>query len=160
MKGVRGYISSNVRDLGGAQVQKDDILVMLEKIYNAGGQADMLVCGSFNARVMDAWKESNIRYVSGEALGGTYGTTVGMLQTRFGEPKIVLKRGIPQSVMLLITSGNIGVGPLSGNGLTGAFTHTVAGYEGDRTKGQIVGEYTCEVRLEKTHALIKSTSVS
>ena len=83
-----------------------------------------------------------------------------MATRSLSKPKIVVKRSMPQTLVMVVSTGNVGVGPMAGNGMNRQFTHTELGATGDGKLGQIIGEYTCEVRLQKTHAMITNTAVS
>jgi hypothetical protein len=158
MKGGLGFITTNAVALGGAQLDFADIQSVMEKCYNAGGVPDVLLCGSFNKRVIANWKLPQVRY---EPNGdGSFGTSVGMLDTGAGVLKVVAKRSFPQSLVMIVSSQNVGIGPLTGSGASREFSHTPLAKDGDSESGLVVGEYTCEWRLEKAHAKITGTAVS
>lgn len=156
MGGVMEYVTTNVSAKGGAKLDPADVYSSLESVYNAGGSPDLLICGSFNKRVISDWKLPHIQYQTGGA--GEFGVSVNSLATDFGGPplKVISKRSWPQTLVMILSSQNIGVGPLTAS----EFTHEFLGKDGDSVRGLIVGEYTCEVRLQKSHALITGTATS
>jgi len=160
MGGALNYVTTNVRALSGAQLNISDIHAVMELCYNAGGAPDCLIVGSFNKRVISDWKMPHVQYQGVAESSSGFGATVGSLETDFGKIMVISKRSIPQSLCMLITSQNVGVGPLQGNNENREFTHKFLGETGDHVRGLISGEYTCEWRMEKSHGLITGTAVS
>jgi hypothetical protein len=164
MKGGLGFITTNVTDVLAARLDYEDITKAMESCYNAGGMPDTIICGSFNKRTISGWKMGSVRYNEpGAAVAqpsSAFGAVVGFLDTDFGTVKVMSKHSFPQSLVMIVTKPNVGVGPLVGNGEDRSFAHFEVAKEGDRKKGLIIGEYTCEWRLEKSHALIVNTATS
>jgi hypothetical protein len=61
---------------------------------------------------------------------------------------------VPSDTLLLLDSSRIAVMPLTGR----SFQYRPLASTGDAVSGQIVGEYTMEMRNENAHALIRGLS--
>ena len=71
-----------------------------------------------------------------------------------GVCRVVLSRWVPTGSVLLLDSGRIDVMPLSGR----SFQYKPLGATGDRASGQVIGEYTLEMRNENAHGVITGLS--
>ena len=76
-------------------------------------------------------------------------------ESDFGVCRVVLSRYVPTGTVLLLDSSRIGVLPLSGR----SFQYTPLARTGDAESGQIVGEYTLEVRNESAHGVLRGFTV-
>ena len=85
------------------------------------------------------------------------GNMIDTFMTDFGAVSFVLDRHMPVDEVLLIDASKIGFGPLSGRSLSMS-KRPVESSEADLW--QVVGEYTCEIRLEKAHAIIKDLALT
>jgi hypothetical protein len=79
---------------------------------------------------------------------------VSVYESDFGVCNIVLSRWVPSDTLLLLDSSRIAVMPLTGR----SFQYRPLASTGDAVSGQIVGEYTMEMRNENAHALIRGLS--
>jgi hypothetical protein len=61
-----------------------------------------------------------------------------------------MSRWVPTGSVLLLDSSRIDVMPLSGR----SFQYKPLGITGDRQSGQVIGEYTLELRNENAHGVI------
>ena len=73
-----------------------------------------------------------------------------MYESDFGVCKVVLSRWVPTGSVLLLDSSRLEVMPLAGR----SFHFKPLAAAGDRETGQIIGEYTLELRNENAHAVI------
>jgi hypothetical protein len=64
---------------------------------------------------------------------------------------VVLARAVPKGTVLLLDSSRIEVLPLSGR----SFHYKPLARTGDRESGQLIGEYTLELRNENAHGVIE-----
>jgi Family of unknown function (DUF5309) len=76
---------------------------------------------------------------------------VSSYESDFGLCKIVLSRHVPEGTVLLLDSSRIEVLPLAGR----SFHFKPLASTGDREAGQIIGEYTLEVRNDAAHGIIR-----
>jgi hypothetical protein len=80
---------------------------------------------------------------------------VSAYESDFGVAKVILTRWMPQDSVLLLDSSRLSVLPLTGR----SFGYRDLGATGDAAAGQIVGEYTLEMRNENAHAVLRGLSV-
>jgi Family of unknown function (DUF5309) len=73
-------------------------------------------------------------------------------ESDFGVARVVLSRWVPRDTVLLLDSSRIEVLPLAGR----SFQFKRLAAQGDREMGQLVGEYTLEIRNENAHGVITS----
>ena len=74
-----------------------------------------------------------------------------MYESDFGVCRVVLSRWVPAGTVLLLDSSRIDVMPLAGR----SFHYKPLATTGDRDSGQVVGEYTLELRNENAHGVIQ-----
>ena len=79
-----------------------------------------------------------------------------MYESDFGVCRVVLSRWVPADTVLLLDSARIDVLPLSGR----SFQFKKLASTGDSDKGQIIDEYTLEMRNENAHGLIRGLATS
>jgi hypothetical protein len=75
---------------------------------------------------------------------------VNVYESDFGVCRVVMSRNVPAGTVLLLDSSRIDVLPLSGR----SFHYKPLAITGDRDSGQVIGEYTVELRNENTHGFI------
>jgi hypothetical protein len=76
---------------------------------------------------------------------------VAVYESDFGVCRVVLSRWVRPGHVLLLDSSRIDVMPLTGR----SFHYKPLATTGDRESGQVVGEYTLELRNENAHGVIK-----
>lgn len=81
---------------------------------------------------------------------------VSVYESDFGVCRVVLSRWVPADTVLLLDSSRIDVLPLAGR----SFHYKPLAANGDRELGQVIGEYTLELRNENAHGLIRGLSTS
>jgi hypothetical protein len=157
MNGIRAYITTNSYDKAGAALTQSFLEQALVDIWNAdssgGGRKIALVNATQQRQINTFFDSFKLANYTDEVLG----QYVTRYRTRFGEMDLMLNRNLLDTEVLIITPANIKVGPLTG----GSFgTTPIAPTSREAFTTEITGEYTCEVRLEKTHALIKNLATT
>jgi hypothetical protein len=76
---------------------------------------------------------------------------VSVYQSDFGVCRIVTTRWMPQEAVLLLDSSRLAVMPLAGR----SFHFKPLASSGDYECGELIGEYTLELKNEAAHGLIK-----
>ncbi len=79
---------------------------------------------------------------------------VSVYETDFGVCRVVLSRWVPSDTVLLLDSSRVEVLPLAGR----SFHYKSLAAAGDSEVGQVIGEYTLEMRNESAHGLIRGLS--
>jgi hypothetical protein len=69
---------------------------------------------------------------------------------------VILSRWVPADTVLLLDSSRVDVLPLAGR----SFHYKPLASSGDKEVGQVIGEYTLELRNENAHGLIRGLATS
>jgi hypothetical protein len=121
----------------------------LRKIWNAGsGQVDLIVTGGLQKRAINGFGQSVRKFDSNDV---AYKQLVNVYESDFGICRVVMSRWMPAGMVLLLDSSRIDVIPLAGR----SFHYKPLATTGDRDSGQVLGEYTMELRNENAHGLLK-----
>ncbi|RMH26186.1 MAG: hypothetical protein D6693_07705 [Planctomycetota bacterium] len=80
---------------------------------------------------------------------------ISVYESDFGVARVILSRAVPDNTILLLDSSRIDVLPLAGR----SFHFKPLASQGDRDAGQVIGEYTLELRNENAHAVITNLGV-
>jgi hypothetical protein len=81
---------------------------------------------------------------------------ISVYESDFGVCRIITTRWIPQDAVLLLDSSRISVLPLAGR----SFHFKPLASSGDYECGELIGEYTLELRNEAAHGLIRDLTTS
>lgn len=165
MKGVIPFIDTNafVNGTGGFpagagastnQLTEDQINFALRQIWSqSAATIDTIVVNGFQKRRINSFIGANRRF--GES-STRYRDLVGVYESDFGVCKVVLSRWVPADTVLLLDSTRIDVLPLAGR----SFHYKPMAATGDKESGQVIGEYTLELRNENAHGLIRGLATS
>ena len=72
-------------------------------------------------------------------------------ESDFGVCRVVMSRWVPTGTVFLLDSSRIEVMPLAGR----SFQYKPLAATGDRDSGQVIGEYTLELRMKTAHGMIQ-----
>jgi hypothetical protein len=151
MGGIRSFIQTNVDNVASAALDTNIIGNIAQDIYEAGGFKTggqyVFVAPAKQKRKFSALNDINVRYVQADH---SRGTDVDKFLTDFGEFPIAIDNNLKPDELLFIDLNRLVVRPLQGR----QFSHYYLGRVGDKTQGQIVGEYTLEFQQEKAHARV------
>lgn len=151
MAGIRSFIRTNVTDAAGAALDADKINDIAQEVYEAGGFQSggnyVFIASAKQKRTFSALNDQNVRYVQADS---SRGTKVDSFLTDFGEFPIAIDNNLHSDELLFVDLNRMAIKPLQGR----SFAHYYLGRVGDKTEGQIVGEYTLEFQQEKAHARI------
>ena len=75
---------------------------------------------------------------------------VSVYESDFGVCRVLLCRSVPADTVMLLDSSRIDVLPLAGR----SFHYKPLASTGDYESGELIGEYTVEVRNENAHGMI------
>ncbi len=160
MRGLLHHLQTNVFSAGeeefpeGEDLDETMINWVLRRIWeNSSGRVDLIVVGGFQKRRINGFL-SAARSVGAEET--TYRDRISMYESDFGLCRIVTTRWMPQDAVLLLDSSRISVLPLAGR----SFHFKPLASRGDSECGQIIGEYTLELKNEAAHGLIRGLSIS
>jgi len=160
MKGVIQHLSTNVFHTGdsgfptGTGLDEDKINYVLRQIWeSSNGNVDLIVVGGFQKRKINAFSADSRTYGANDT---TFTDMISIYESDFGVCRIVTTRWMPQDAALLLDSSRINVLPLAGRNFY--FKPLASG--GDYECGELIGEYTVELRNEAAHGLIRDLSTS
>ena len=160
MKGVVQHLATNVFRTGdsgfptGADLDEAKINYVLRKIWaSSSGNIDLIVVGGFQKRKINSFVSSSRSYAAGDT---KFTDLVNVYESDFGVCRIVTTRWLPQDTVLLLDSSRIAVLPLAGR----SFHFKPLASAGDYECGELIGEYTVELKNEAAHGIIRGLSVS
>ncbi len=160
MKGIIQHLSMNVFHTGdsgfptGNDLNEDKINYVLRQIWaNSNGNVDLIVVGGFQKRKINTFSADSRTYGANDT---TFTDMISIYESDFGVCRIVTSRWMPQDGVLLLDSSRIGVLPLAGR----SFHFKPLASSGDYECGELIGEYTLELKNEAAHGLIRDLTTS
>lgn len=146
MDGVLARFSTNVFNKSSAALTQAMLEDAVQEIWEAGTKGVLVLVGATQARRIDTFLEP---YRQADYRDETFGTFLNRFRTRFGTMDVLMSRWMEDDEVWILDPSKIGFGPLVSRAL-GISKLPITSREYD--KWQISGEYTSEVRLEKSHA--------
>ena len=160
VKGILRHLSTNVFHTGdsgfptGTSLDEDKINYVLRKIWESNsGNVDLIVVGGFQKRKINAFCADSRTFAAGDT---KFTDMISIYESDFGVCRVVMTRWMPQDTALFLDSSRIGVLPLAGR----SFHFKPLASGGDYESGQLIGEYTVELKNQAAHGAIKNLSTS
>ena len=160
MKGIVQHLSANVFHTGdggfpaGNDLDEAKVNYVLRKIWeNSSGNVDLIVVGGFQKRKINAFCSESRSYGATDTV---FTDMVSVYESDFGVCRIVTTRWLPQDAALFLDSSRVSVLPLAGR----SFHFKPLASTGDYECGELIGEYTLELRNEAAHGLIRNLTTS
>jgi len=160
MKGIIQCLSTNVFHTGdsgfptGTDLDEAKVNYLLRKIWeNSNGAVDLIVVGGFQKRKINSFTDGSRNFAADET---TFRNLISVYESDFGVCRIVTSRWIPQDAALFLDSSRVNVLPLAGR----SFHFKPLASSGDYECGELIAEYTLELRNEAAHGLIRDLSAS
>jgi hypothetical protein len=160
MKGIVQSLSTNVVHDGdsgfpsGGELDEETINLMLRRIWeNSNGNVDLIVVNGFQKRKINAFAADSRSYAAGDT---KFTNLISIYESDFGVCRIVTSRWMPQDAVLFLDSSRVNVLPLSGR----SFHFKPLASGGDYECGELIGEYTLELKNETAHGLIRDLATS
>jgi len=158
MRGIIPSLTSNIFTPGdngfpdGSTLSEEQLNAALRSIWeSSSGSVDLLVMGGGNKRALNSFIGSNRRF---SAADETFKNLVNVYESDYGVCRVVVSRYVPSDLVLLLDSSRIHVMPLAGR----SFQYKPLAAAGDRESGQLIGEYTLELRNQNAHGIITGLS--
>jgi len=145
---------SNVTSKSTEAFTETFLMDLTQDCWNDGGNPDTIMLNYFQARKMAAWNSSKVRIERSETTAGNVVTAYQALDDVF--MNVVLNRFMPTDSVYILEKQYLGIGSLTGRGF---FTELLA-KTGDSRKGQLLGEYTMEVRAAAAHGRLTGLTTS
>ena len=160
MKGIIQHLSTNVIHDEDSGHPSDDVLdeaainYMLRKIWeSSSGNVDLIVVNGFQKRKINSFISSGRSYGASDT---TFTDMISVYESDFGICRIATSRWMPQDAVLFLDSSRISVLPLSGR----SFHFKPLASSGDYECGELIGEYTVQLKNEAAHGLIRDLTTS
>ena len=160
MNGIVQHFSTNVFHTGdsgfpsGTGLDEDKINYVLRQIWNnSSGNVDLIVVGGFQKRKINAFSANSRSFGANDT---TFTDMISIYESDFGVCRIITTRWLPADAVLLLDSSRINVLPLAGR----SFHFKPLASSGDYECGELIGEYTVELKNEAAHGLIRDLSTS
>ncbi|MFH1716963.1 MAG: DUF5309 family protein [Planctomycetota bacterium] len=160
MRGVIQHLATNVFNTGdagfptGTDLDEAKINYVLRRIWDSSsGNVDLIVVGGFQKRKVNAFSSGSRSYGANDT---TFTDMISVYESDFGICQIVTTRWMPQDAALLLDSSRINVLPLAGR----SFHFKPLASGGDYECGELIGEYTMELKNEAAHGIIRDLSTS
>jgi len=160
MRGVIPGLTTNIFEPGVGGFPSDSDLteaqlnLALRNVWeNASSRIDTIAVNGYQKRRINSFI-TNSRGYSAEDVA--YRDMVSIYESDFGVCRVILCRAVPADTVLLLDSSRINVVPLAGR----SFHYKPLASGGDYEAGEVIGEYTLELRNEPAHAAIAGLDVS
>jgi hypothetical protein len=160
MRGILRSLSTNVLAPGSNGLPADTLLAedhlnaSLRRVWEiSGARPDLILVGGFQKRRINNFVGSMQRYSPDSEV---FKKLVGTFESDYGSCRVLLSRFVPQDAVLFLDSSRISVLPLSGR----SFHYKPLASTGDFDTGEVIGEYTLEMRNESAHAVVRGLATS
>lgn len=155
MRGILASLTTHVFTPGQGSMPADPgltevaINTALRQIWeHTGSKIDLVVVGGLQKRRINGFLNETARVLPDTS---TYRNRLDLYESDFGVCRVVLSRHMPADAALLLDSSRLSVLPLTGR----SFHYQPLAVTGDYTAGEILGEYTLELRNESAHGVIR-----
>ena len=160
LKGMVQQVSSHIYHPGDSGFPEGDDLdeakvnYVLRQIWeSSSGHVDLMVVNGFQKRKINGFMDSNRSFGANDS---KYTDLVSLYESDYGLCRVIVSRWVPQDMALFLDSSRISVLPLAGR----SFHFKPLASGGDYECGQLIGEYTLEMRNEEAHGCIRGLSTS
>jgi hypothetical protein len=160
MKGILHHISTNLFETGdagfptGLNLSEEMLNHVLRSIWeSSSGNVDLIVVGGYQKRLINTFL-TDVRTFGAEDT--VYRDLISLYESDFGRCRIVTSRWVPQDAVLMLDSTRISVLPLAGR----SFHFKPLASSGDYECGELIGEYTLELKNEAAHGVIRGLNGS
>jgi hypothetical protein len=154
MNGIIPMLSTHVTDAAGDQLDEATLNQAMREVWeHASGGLDTIVVSGYQKRRINSFIASARGY---DARNTRYRDLLSVYESDFGVCRVVLSRWVPADCVLFLDSSRIDVMPLQGR----SFAFKPLASSGDREAGQVLGEYTLELRNEAAHGMLTNLATA
>ena len=160
MKGVIPTLTTNLfkPNVGGfpadADLTEAQLNLALRLIWEqTSSRIDTIVVNGYQKRRINGFITSSRKFDGSDV---AYRDLVSVYESDFGVCRVVLCRSVPANTVLLLDSSRMNVLPLAGR----SFHYKPLASAGDYEAGEVIGEYTLELRNENAHGIITGLDVA
>jgi hypothetical protein len=155
MKGILSGLSTNIFRVGetgfpsGSGLDEEKLNHVLRKVWEvSSGRVDLIVVNGYQKRKINGFMAANRSFGPTDE---TFRDKVDYYESDFGVCRIVTSRWMPQDGVLFLDSSRVSVLPLAGR----SFHFKPLATSGDYECGELIGEYTLELKNEGAHGMIR-----
>jgi len=164
MNGILHQLSTNSFEPGSGGIPDGDgagLDELNEAVLNAAlksvwdqssGVIDTILVGGAQKRRINEFASGSRAYLPEDQ---TYSDMISVYESDFGVCRVVLSRWMPTDSVILLDSSRVSVMPLQGR----SFHYKPLAATGDSIEGQVIGEYTLELKNENAHGVIGGLAV-
>ena len=156
MKGIIPHLATNAFVPGsggfpaGGDLSETQLNLALRTIWEqSSSRIDTIVVNGYQKRRINGFITSTARSYGPADVA--YRDLVSVYESDFGVCRVVLCRSVPADAVLLLDSSRVNVPPLAGR----SFHYKPLASTGDFESGEVIGEYTLELRNENAHGIIR-----
>jgi hypothetical protein len=138
----------------GGTLDEAKLNTALRRVWEkSSGQVDLIAVNGYQKRVISQFGANARAYSPTDP---RFTSQVAVYESDFGVQRVVLSRWVPRDAVVLLDSSRVQVLPLAGR----SFQYRPLAATGDFEKGQVLGEYTLELRNEAAHGVIRGLATS
>jgi hypothetical protein len=138
----------------GEDLDEEKLNAALRLIWEqSSGQVDLIVVNGYQKRLISQFGVGARTY---DANDPRFTSQVAVYESDFGVQRVVLSRWMPRDAVLLLDSSRVQVVPLAGR----SFHYRSLAATGDFEKGQVLGEYTLQLKNEAAHGVIRGLTTA
>lgn len=139
---------------GGDLLSEELLNAAMRRVWEqASSRVDTILVNGFQKRRINSFITGSVGYTPSDS---KWREMVSVYESDFGVARVVMSRWVPAGTVVLLDSSRIEVMPLAGR----AFHYKPLAATGDHEVGQLIGEYTLELRNELAHGLISGLAVT
>ncbi|MDF1808919.1 MAG: DUF5309 family protein [Phycisphaerales bacterium] len=138
---------------GNDELTEEILNAALKQIWDqSSGGVDTIVVGGAQKRKINGFASGSRAYLPDDQ---TFSDMIGVYESDFGICRVVMSRWVPSDSVMLLDSSRISVLPMQGR----SFHYKPLAAMGDSITGQVIGEYTLEMKNENAHGLVTGLSI-
>ncbi|MBL0921565.1 MAG: DUF5309 family protein [Phycisphaerales bacterium] len=139
---------------GGNLLTEEVLNAAMRRVWEqSSSRVDTILVNGFQKRRINSFITGSVGYTPSDS---KWREMVSVYESDFGVARVVLSRWAPAGSVVLLDSSRIDVMPLAGR----AFHYKPLAASGDHEIGQIIGEYTVEMRNELAHGILSGLATS
>jgi hypothetical protein len=137
---------------GSADLTEEHVNGALRTVWeDTGNKPDLIVCAGGQKRRINGFIQATQRFAPSDE---RYKNLVSVYESDYGACRVILSRYVPADSILFLDSTKVSVLPLSGR----SFQYKELAVTGDYLSGEVIGEYTVELRSATGHRLLRGLS--
>lgn len=145
MRGIWNFLQTNVTTTGATSVTPGWLNDVIKEAWTAGEVPNLIVCDANWRAIIDGFNSTRIQVDNANPT--SYRNRVTMFESSYGNHEVITSRWMNSNSLMVLSTDKIKVVPLQGR----SFQFREIARTGDARKGQIIGEYTVELRNEEAH---------